>query len=246
MVQEIYRENPELYDRLHDEKDYEGEAAFVAEAYSGSLSEATVLDIGCGTGQHHPYLAERGCDLLGVDANESVLELASEKCDQFDYRTARLPSLDHPEIEAAAPFDLVLLLYDVINYLPPDQPRPTFGRIETLLATDGTVIFDNATLPDDGWEPSITTTRTDDGEYIRLGKLEPTGDDRFQWEAAVMVQHPDRGFDFFTDEETYTQFETDQIVDHLTDLGFETTVHDGYDTGSRTDEFLTVFVADRG
>jgi hypothetical protein len=61
-----------------------------------------------------------------------------------------------------------------------------------------------------------------------------------------MTQHSDRGFDFFTDEQTYTGFRNDRITGLLEELGFTVTTHDGYGTGTRTDEFLTVFVAQRG
>jgi cyclopropane fatty-acyl-phospholipid synthase-like methyltransferase len=39
----------------------------------------SVLDVGCGTGEHALYLAERGHDVLGVDLSPRAIELARAK-----------------------------------------------------------------------------------------------------------------------------------------------------------------------
>ena len=39
----------------------------------------SVLDVGCGTGEHALYLAERGHEVLGIDAAERAIELARAK-----------------------------------------------------------------------------------------------------------------------------------------------------------------------
>ncbi len=38
-----------------------------------------VLDLGCGTGRHARFLAERGFEVVGIDASETALELAQKK-----------------------------------------------------------------------------------------------------------------------------------------------------------------------
>ncbi len=49
------------------------------DAFSGS-----VLDAGCGTGEHTLYLAARGCETLGVDVAESAIEQARAKAASRD------------------------------------------------------------------------------------------------------------------------------------------------------------------
>lgn len=39
----------------------------------------SVLDVGCGTGEHALYLAERGHEVLGIDSAERAVELARAK-----------------------------------------------------------------------------------------------------------------------------------------------------------------------
>jgi cyclopropane fatty-acyl-phospholipid synthase-like methyltransferase len=53
-------------------------AALVASGAAGSAG-ATVLDAGCGTGEHALLLAARGCDVLGVDVAPTAIAAARAK-----------------------------------------------------------------------------------------------------------------------------------------------------------------------
>lgn len=56
--------------------DIEGsQPAFVELAEAGELRER-VLDVGCGTGTHALYAAERGHSAMGVDVSERAIERA--------------------------------------------------------------------------------------------------------------------------------------------------------------------------
>ena len=52
-------------------------------AESGEIV-GSVLDVGCGTGEHALYLAERGHEVLGIDSAERAVELARAKAVERD------------------------------------------------------------------------------------------------------------------------------------------------------------------
>ena len=61
------------YDAMYAEKDYEGEVDLLEAAFErfGSRVES-VLDLGCGTGNHLAPLARRGYEVAGVDRSADI------------------------------------------------------------------------------------------------------------------------------------------------------------------------------
>jgi SAM-dependent methyltransferase len=55
----------------------EREWPFVERALGGAPSR-TLLDLGCGTGEHSRFLASKGFDVVGIDASEAMLRTAAE------------------------------------------------------------------------------------------------------------------------------------------------------------------------
>ncbi len=88
--------------------DVHGEAAFVADLVRPG---ARVLDAGCGTGRVAVELARRGFDVVGVDNDASMLEVAR--------RSARLRwyDADLAALELAERFDLVVAAGNVVVFL---------------------------------------------------------------------------------------------------------------------------------
>ena len=96
------------YQRRFDElaatgKDVHGEVAFVM-----TLAPATALDAGCGTGRVARELARRGVEVVGVDANESMIATARELDPALDWRIADLCALD-----LGRTFDVVVMAGNV-------------------------------------------------------------------------------------------------------------------------------------
>jgi len=58
-------------------KRLEREWTFLAPPFA-SLPSKRLLDLGCGTGEHARYFAEKGFEVVGVDASETMLERAKE------------------------------------------------------------------------------------------------------------------------------------------------------------------------
>ena len=102
------------YDALYAEKDYAAECDLLEEVWRRFAREEvkTLLDIGCGTGNHALPLARRGYSVAGVDRSPAMLAQARAKagdnCDFFEG--------DARDFELDAQFDAAIMMFAVLGY----------------------------------------------------------------------------------------------------------------------------------
>lgn len=65
----------------------------VMRKFIDGLPKGAVLDAACGTGRHTKYLVDKGHEVLGVDANEAMLEKAKEKVPGAEFKVGDLGKL---------------------------------------------------------------------------------------------------------------------------------------------------------
>lgn len=108
------------YDLLYGDKDYDGEAVFVADLIRRQVPHArSILEFGCGTGLHALAFARLGYNVFGIDLSDDMILHARRRLsntpvpcdilisfDQGDVRTIRLPQR----------FDAVVSLFHVMSY----------------------------------------------------------------------------------------------------------------------------------
>jgi ubiquinone/menaquinone biosynthesis C-methylase UbiE len=88
----------------------------------GDLSRLDLLDVGCGTGNLHPLLAQAVRSVKGVDVSSECVATARERNPHVDYRLYegnRLPFAD-------ASFDVAFTIC-VMHHVPPND-WPSFAR----------------------------------------------------------------------------------------------------------------------
>jgi SAM-dependent methyltransferase len=125
------------YDRRFAEKaasgdDVHGEASFVE-----SLGPRRVLDAGCGTGRVAIELARRGVDVVGVDLDAEMLELARRKAPDLDWRQGDLADVD---LGDGAPFDLVVAAGNVMIFVDPGTEAAVVANLARHLAAGGALV----------------------------------------------------------------------------------------------------------
>src|SRR6059036_720011 len=81
MTGNLFDRIAEYYDVLHDDVDYLAECLLLEKVFSGFLHRqpASLLDLGCGTGNHALILAKRGCRVTGIDSSAGMLRVARAK-----------------------------------------------------------------------------------------------------------------------------------------------------------------------
>ncbi len=111
--------------------DVHGEAAYVAALVDPG---ARVLDAGCGTGRVGAELARRRYDVVGVDSDASMLEVARD-----------LPGVEWLEgdlatLELDDRFDLVVAAGNVVVFLEPGTEAVVVERLAAHLVPGGLLV----------------------------------------------------------------------------------------------------------
>lgn len=180
-----------FYDELTEDVDYGAWADFYERLFARAARPIhTVLDLACGTGTLTCLLAERGYEMIGVDASEEMLLEAAEKA-------AVLPADKRPmflhqpmeELDLYGTIDACVCALDSVNYVTePKKLRRAFERVQLFLMPGGLFIFDINTP---------AKLRGMDGQMF----LDEREEVYCVWRAECRGRLCTYGFDLFTREE---------------------------------------------
>jgi SAM-dependent methyltransferase len=121
-----------------------------------------ILDLACGIGRHSRELRRRGFEVVGVDINPDLLEIAERETSEAGLEVAYMEA-DLRELELREEFDIVLSLNDgAVGYFETDEENHrTFEVISRALKPGGqnliqvpNVLYARARLPQRSWIPS--------------------------------------------------------------------------------------------
>lgn len=122
------------FDELVDRgADIDGEARFVTGLRP---PPARILDAGCGTGRIATKLTALGHDVVGVDADPAMIEVARERDDVTRFVHADLVDLTLN----AQTFDIILLAGNVVPFLADDTLVEVLRRMREHLTLDGVLV----------------------------------------------------------------------------------------------------------
>ena len=180
----VFRQDyADLYDLFYAGKDYESECDILEEVFRryGKGKIRTILDLGCGTGNHAFPLAKRGYEVTGVDRSGDMLANARSKLANSKSHSQPLPMFlqgDLRSLDLDRNFDAVLMMFAVLGYqLTNEDVLAALKTVRRHLKPGGLFIGDVwygpavlAIRPGD----KIKTIPTGDGKVIRLasGKLD--------------------------------------------------------------------------
>jgi len=216
------------------------------------LDGRRVLDAGCGDGTHAAALADRGADVVGVDASERMVETARERYgdrDRTAFRRVDLTGgLDCLDTDG---FDLVLCQH-VLSHVPDLEPvAAAFAR---LLRPGGSLVL-STHHPFHEYlvvrEESYPDTRPIDGLDARpavdAGSRPPTYADAERYDLYWGGTVPGDSDADGTDDANPTTFHRrplDAVTGPLFDAGFALTDLREPDLSERLDDELLTAVAD--
>lgn len=109
----------EAYDPLYHDKDYTAECDLIERIFMtyGDGPIRTVLDLGCGTGNHALSLAQRGYEVVGVDRSESMLAQVRKKiASHLSNGKLVVQQGDIRSVVLQEGFDAALMMFAVLGY----------------------------------------------------------------------------------------------------------------------------------
>jgi SAM-dependent methyltransferase len=106
-------------------------------ALLGLVPGDSVLDAPCGHGRISNRLADRGCDVVGVDASELFLGVAREAGPEVDYRLG-----DLRDLPADGPFDAALSWFTSFGYFDDDGNRRVLSEYRRVLRPGGRLLIE--------------------------------------------------------------------------------------------------------
>lgn len=149
MVEEYGAVYANAYDSLYADKDYASECEMLERAFSSFARSPveSILDLGCGTGNHALALAAKGYALVGVDRSEHMLRRARAKTDGLPAGVAapRFVLADVRDYAFDQSFDAALVMFNVLGYQRDD------GDALSLLRTARRHLRDGGLLVCDFW-----------------------------------------------------------------------------------------------
>ena len=121
----VFQEYARYYDLLYRDKDYEAEARYVDRLIRAHCPEAaTILDLGCGTGNHAVCLAGLNYDVTGVDLSRVSITAARTKLESLIglKEKVRFETGDIRSLRLHKTYDAVISLFHVMSYQTTNEP----------------------------------------------------------------------------------------------------------------------------
>ena len=145
----IYGHFAKAYDSFMRDAPYDLWVQYIDDILHGHITHANVkndkilvVDIASGTGNITIPLAQKGYDIIGVDASEHMLAKAREKADENNLNILFLQQ-DMRKLDLFGTVDAALCVCDGLNYiLTCDELLSVFKRVSMFLSPGGVFIFD--------------------------------------------------------------------------------------------------------
>lgn len=135
-MQEEYKKLAKYYDILYESKGYEKESKFII-AILKKYNVRSVLDVGCGTGNHLIFLKKEGFDCEGLDLNQEMLNIAKQKLDVPLYKG------DLTDFNINKKFDAIICMFATFNHLiESDSANKAMSNFYNHLNPNGILLID--------------------------------------------------------------------------------------------------------
>lgn len=215
------------YDLVMAHVDYEAWADYVSHLIDHHHPDpGRIVELGCGTGTFAIELAQLGYGgLLSTDRSRAMLDVAERKARQAG-AGVRFEQIDFRNFRLDPPADVLLLLYDGMNYLLDlDEVARLFASAHASLRDGGVFVFDQSTPTNSLQnEPFFEDRGEQDGfRYERRSRYD--ADTRLHTTTLDLIVRGER----FREEHVQRAYDMEEIRTLLLDTGFEiAAAYDGF------------------
>lgn len=132
------------YDLFTADVDYSAWADYYEQIFKRfDIQPQMILDLACGTGTLSLELAQRGYEMIGVDASYDMLAVAQQKADECEGIRPMFLCQSMEELDLYGTVDAAICALDSLNYLlSAEAVCKTFERLKYFVRPGGIVIFD--------------------------------------------------------------------------------------------------------
>ena len=213
-----------VYDEYMDNIPYEewGQYMIALLKENGVQADASVLELGCGTGTVTRMLAKEGYECVGLDMSEDMLSIASEKT--FEEGTQVIYTCqDMRDFEVPYESDAMISIGDSMNYITsvPDL-ESVFACVSENLKKGGVFIFDLKTIHffKDILADNTYAENREDSAFIWDNYYDEESSNN-EYELAVFVRNEDGTFDRFEEEHYQHGFTLGEVADAVKKAGLK-------------------------
>jgi cyclopropane fatty-acyl-phospholipid synthase-like methyltransferase len=195
---QVFNNYARYYDLLYQDKEYAAEADYIHSLLQRYASHTqTMLELGCGSGGHAVFLAQKGYRLHGIDFSQTMLQAAERRQKTLPIEQANRLSFaddDVRQFRTTEHFDAVISLFHVMSYqITNEDLQAAFATASYHLKAGGVFIFDcwygPAVLTD---LPLVRAKRFQDDEVQITRIAEPSfypNENRVDVNYELFIQH---------------------------------------------------------
>ena len=130
------------YDSLTGDVPYDSFAEYYESLFRADGGEfSLIVDLCCGTGTIACLMAQKGYDVIGIDASEDMLSVAMQKASEAGLSPLFICQ-NAEELDLYGTVDAAYSSLDSINYLPPELLPEVFRRLHLFIRPGGLFVFD--------------------------------------------------------------------------------------------------------
>lgn len=197
-------------------KDYHGEARLVAETIRQRKPAASsLLDVGCGTGEHLASLAKTFEHTEGIDLSPAMTAAAAAKVPGAGFHVG-----DMCDFDLGRTFDAVVSLYTVVGYLPSlESLTAAIERMAAHLAPGGVLIVEPWWFTEKFLDGYVATDVVN-GEDRTVARMSHTvrREGRAHMDIHYLVAG-DGGIEHFTEQHSFGLWSRDEYLEAFANAG---------------------------
>ena len=169
--EQVFNKYSKYYNLLYSDKNYSAESDYIDKLLAGyGQSFGKVLELGCGTGGHARFLAQKGYIVHGIEQSRAMVNQALT-CDNFSCEQGDICSFSTRER-----YNVVISLFHVISYQTTNQKLDAvFYNTSKHLVDGGIFVFDFWFTPavcSKGPEVRVKRMQGEGIEIIRIAEPE--------------------------------------------------------------------------